>query len=161
MFLIVRQKGGHQAIPIRPEDRWDFHKVLPGRTEVRIVLRVRGRRYLLYSTCTLSKQYPKLKRPQLTLLCDEIITMLSEQISYDQEYINFEKVAGTVEFRHRRRWIANGLIPMDSLAEYHGHSIDNKAEVLTTRVRVDIPDVIHMDHEPPIDVEVEQEDLPY
>ena len=161
MFLIVRQKGGHQAIPIRPEDRWDFHKVLPGRTEVRIVIRIRGRRYLLYSTLELSKQYPTLKRPQLTLLCDEIITMLSEQISCGQEYINFERVAGMVEFRHRRRWIANGLIPMDSLAEYHGHSIDNKAEVLTTRVRVDIPDVIHMDHEPPIDVEVAQEDLPY
>ena len=161
MFLIVRQKGGHQAIPIRPEDRWDFHKVLPGRTEVRIVLRVRGRRYLLYSTCTLSKQYPKLKRPQLTLLCDEIITMLSEQISYGQEYINFEKVAGTVEFRHRRRWIANGLIPFGSMSEYHGHPIDSKAEILATSVQVDLSDIILMDHEPPIDVEVEQEDLPY
>ena len=161
MFLIVRQKGGHQAIPIRPEDSWDFHKVLPGRTEVRIVLCVRGRRYLLYSTLEISKQFSTVKRPQLTLLCDEIITMLSEQISCGQEYINFEWVAGTVELRHRRRWIANGLIPMDSLVEYHGHTIDNKAEVLTTRVRVDIPDVIHMDHEPPIDVEVEQEDLPY
>jgi hypothetical protein len=161
MFLIVRQKGGHQAIPIRPEDRWDFHKVLPGRTEVRIVLRVRGRRYLLYSTCTLSKQYPKLKRPQLTLLCDEIITMLSEQISCGQEYINFERVAGTVELRHRRRWVANGLIPMGSMAEYQGHPIDPKAEILATRVQVDVSDIILMDHEPPIDVEVEQEELPY
>ena len=161
MFLITKEKGGYQAIRIRPEDTWDFRKVLPGRTEVRIVLRVRGRRYLLYSTRELTKQYPTLKRPQLTLLCDEIIEILSEQITNEQEYINFERVAGMVEFRHRRRWITNGLIPMDSLAEYHGHTIDNKAEVLTTRVRVDIPDVIHMDHEPPIDVEVEQEDLPY
>lgn len=160
MFLIVKQKGGHQAIPIRPEDSWDFHKVLPGRTEVRIVIRIRGRRYLLYSTCALSEQYPKLKRPQLTLLCDEIITMLSEQISCGQEYINFERVAGTVELRHRRHWIANGLIPMDSLEEYCGHPVDTKAEVLSTRVRVDIPDVIHMDHEPPVD-DVEQEGLPY
>ena len=161
MFLIVRQKGGHQAIPIRPEDRWDFHKVLPGRTEVRIVLRVRGRRYLLYSTCTLSKQYPKLKRPHLMMLCGEIIGTLSDQIAGGQEYIHFERIVATAELQYRRHWIANGLIPMDSLAEHHGHSIDNKAEVLTTRVRVDIPDVIHMDHEPPIDVEVEQEDLPY
>ena len=160
MFLIVRQKGAHQAIPIRPEDRWDFHKVLPGRTEVRIVLRVRGRRYLLYSTCTLSKQYPKLKRPQLTLLCDEIITMLSEQISYGQEYINFEKDAGTVEFRHRRRWITNGLIPFGSMSEYHGHPIDSKAEILATCVQVDLSDIILMDHEPPVD-DVEQEGLPY
>ena len=161
MFLIVKQKGGHQAIPIRPEDSWDFHKVLPGRTEVRIVIRIRGRRYLLYSTCALSEQYPKLKRPQLTLLCDEIITMLSEQISYGQEYINFEKVAGMVEFRHRRRWIANGLISMDSLAEFHGHAIDPKAEILVTRVQVDLSDIILMDHEPPIDADVEQEELPY
>ena len=161
MFLIVRQKGGHQAIPIRPEDRWDFHKVLPGRTEVRIVIRIRGRRYLLYSTLELSKQYPTLKRLQLTLLCDEIITMLSEQISCGQEYINFERVAGTVELRHHRRWIANGLIPMDTPEEYHGHPTDPKAVTLATRVQVDLSDIILMDHEPPIDAEVEQENLPY
>jgi hypothetical protein len=87
--------------------------------------------------------------------------MLSEQISYDQEYINFEKVAGTVEFRHRRRLIANGLIPFGSMSEYHGHPIDSKAEILATCVQVDLSDIILMDHEPPIDVEVEQEDLPY
>lgn len=161
MFLIVKVKGGYQAISIRPEGQWDFHKVLPGRTEVRIVLRVRGRRYLLYSTRELTKQYPTLKRPQLTLLCDEIIEILSEQITNEQEYINFERVAGMVEFRHRRRWIANGLIPMDSLAEFHGHAIDPKAEILVTRVQVDLSDIILMDHEPPIDAEVEQENLPY
>jgi hypothetical protein len=161
MFLIVRQKGGHQAIPIRPEDRWDFHKVLPGRTEVRIVLRVRGRRYLLYTTCELSKQYPALKRTQLILLCDDIIATLSEQISCGKEYINFERVASAVELRQRRSWIANGLIPLSSMAEYHGHPIDPKADILTTRVQVDLSDIILMDHEPPIDVEVEQEDLPY
>lgn len=161
MFLIVKQKGGHQAITIRPEDRWDFHKVLPGRTEVRIVIRIRGRRYLLYHTRDLSHKYPMLKRPQLILLCNEIIEILSEQITNEQEYINFERVAGMVEFRHRRCWIANGLIPMDSLAEFHGHSIDPKAEILVTRVQVDLSDIILMDHEPPIDVEVEQEELPY
>ena len=161
MFLIVRQKGGHQAIPIRPEDRWDFHKVLPGRTEVRIVIRIRGRRYLLYSTCALSEQYPKLKRPQLTLLCDEIITMLSEQISCGQEYINFERVAGAVVLRHRKCWCEQGLIPMVTLEEYFGHPIDTKAEILATRVQVDLSDIILMDHEPPIDADVEQEELPY
>lgn len=161
MFLIAKEKGGYRAIPIRPEDKWDFHKVLVGRTEVRIVLRVRGRRYLLYTTCELSKQYPALKRTQLILLCDDIIATLSEQISCGKEYINFERVAGMVEIRHRRRWIASGLIPLDSMEEYYGHPVDTKAEVLSACVRVDIPDVIHMDHEPPIDVEVEQEDLPY
>lgn len=161
MFLIVKQKGGHQAITIRPEDRWDFHKVLPGRTEVRIVIRIRGRRYMLYHTRDLSHKYPMLKRPQLILLCNEIIEILSEQITNEQEYINFERVAGMVEFRHRRHWIANGLIPMDSLTEYYGHPIEPKAEIMTTRVHVDLSDIILMDHEPPIDVEIEQEELPY
>ena len=161
MFLITKDKGGYQAIRIRPEDTWDFRKVLPGRTEVRIVLRVRGRQYLLYHTRDLSHKYPMLKRPQLILLYNEIIEILSEQITNEQEYINFERVASMVEFRHRRRWIANGLIPMDSLAEFHGHAIDPKAEILVTRVQVDLSDIILMDHEPPIDVEVEKEDLPY
>lgn len=161
MFLITKEKCGYQAIRICPEDKWDFRKVLPGRTEVRIVLRVRGRKYLLYHTRDLSHKYPMLKRPHLMMLCGEIIGTLSEQIAGGQEYIHFERIVATAELQHRRHWIANGLIPMDSPAEYHGHSIDNKAEVLTTRVRVDIPDVIHMDHEPPIDVEVEQENLPY
>jgi hypothetical protein len=161
MFLIVRQKGGHQAIPIRPEDSWDFHKVLPGRTEVRIVIRIRGRRYLLYHTRDLSHKYPMLKRPQLILLCNEIIEILSEQITNEQEYIQFERVATAVELRHRRSWIAKGLIPLSSMAEYHGHPIDAKAEILATRVQVDLSDIILMDHEPPIDAEVEQENLPY
>lgn len=161
MFLIVRQKGGHQAIPIRPEDSWDFHKVLPGRTEVRIVIRIRGRRYLLYHTRDLSHKYPMLKRPQLILLCNEIIEILSEQITNEQEYIQFERVTTAVELRHRRSWIAKGLIPLSSMAEYHGHPIDAKAEILATRVQVDLSDIILMDHEPPIDAEVEQENLPY
>jgi hypothetical protein len=50
---------------------------------------------------------------------------------------------------------------MDSLTEYHGHPIDPKAEIMTTHVNVDLSDIILMDHEPPIDVEVEQEELPY
>ena len=161
MFLIVKQKSIHQAIPIRPEDSWDFHKVLPGRTEVRIVLRVRGRRYLLYSTLELTKQYPTLKRLQLILLCNEIITILSGKIASGQEYINFETIASAVERRHCKRWCEQGLIPMVTLEEYFGHPIDTKAEILATRVQVDLSDIILMDHEPPIDVDVEQEELPY
>ena len=108
MFLITKEKCGYQAIRIRPEDTWAFRKVLPGRTEVRIVLRVRGRRYLLYSTLELTKQYPTLKRPQLTLLCDEIITILSGKIVSGQEYINFETIASAVERRHCKTWPSKG-----------------------------------------------------
>ena len=160
MFLITKEKGGYQAIHIRPEDKWDVLKVLPGRTEVRIVLRVRGRRHLLYHTRELSARYPTLKRPHLMMLCDEIIGMLTEQFAGAQEYIHFERVAAAAELRHRRRWIAGGLIPMDSLEEYYGHPVDSKTDVLITHVRVDISDMIHMDHEPPVD-DVEQEELPY
>ena len=53
MLLIVKQKGGHQGISIKPGVRWEFLKVLPGRTEGRIVLRVRGRRFLLFRLLTL------------------------------------------------------------------------------------------------------------
>ena len=160
MFLITKEKGGYQAIHIRPEDKWDVLKVLPGRTQVRIVLRVRGRRHLLYTTRELSSKHPTLKRSQLLLLCDDIIATLSEQIAGGQVYIHFERVSAAAELRHRRRWIAGGLIPMDALSEYLGHRIDPKAEALITHVRVDISDMIHMDHEPPVD-DVEQEDLPY
>ena len=161
MFLIYKYKGSYPAVKINPGDKWDFCKVLPGRTEVRIVLHIRGRRHLLYSTRALSNQYPPLKRAQLILLCDEIITTLSEQITSGQEYIHFERAASAVELRHRKHWCEQGLIPMDSIEAYYGHPVDPKTEILATRVRVDIPDVIHMDHEPPIDVEVEQEELPY
>ena len=160
MFLIYKYKGSHQVVEIGPGDKWDFHKVLPGKTEVRIVLRVRGRRHLLYTTRELSSKHPTLKRSQLLLLCDDIIATLSEQIAGGQVYIHFERVSAAAELRHRRRWIAGGLIPMDALSEYHGHRIDPKAEALITHVRVDISDMIHMDHEPPVD-DVEQEDLPY
>ena len=161
MFLITKEKCGYQAIRIRPEDTWDFRKVLPGRTEVRIVLRVRGRQYLLYHTRDLSHKYPMLKRPQLILLCNEIITILSGKIASGQEYINFETIASAVERRHCKRWCEQGLIPMVTLEEYFGHPIDTKAEILATRVQVDLSDIILMDHEPPIDADVEQEELPY
>ena len=160
MFLITKEKGGYQAIRIRPEDKWDFRKVLPGRTEVRIVLRVRGRQFLLYHTRDLSHKYPMLKRPHLMMLCDEIIAALSEHISGGQEYIQFERVCAAAELQHRKRWIAQGLIQMDDLEEYYGHPIDPKTEVLITRVRVETPDVICMDHGPPVN-DTEQEELPY
>ena len=160
MLLIVKQKGGHQGISIKAGVRWEFLKVLPGRTEVRIVLRVRGRRFLLYTTRELSKKYPSLRRTQLMLLCDEIITMVSERITRGQEYINFDHIAGAVELRHRRRWCELGLIQMNTMEEYHAHPIDPKSEVLVSHVRVDQPQIITMDSEPPTD-EAGQEELPY
>lgn len=158
MLLIVSQKGGHQGISIKAGVSWEFLKVLPGRTEVRIVFRVRGRRFLLYTTRELSKKYPSLRRTHLMLLCDEIIAMVSERITSGQEYINFDHIAGAVELRYRRHWCEQGLIPIDTMEEYHAHPIDPKTEVLINRVRVDHPQIIAMGTESPYD-ETEQEDL--
>ena len=160
MLLIVKQKGGHQGISIKAGVRWEFLKVWPGRTEVRIVLRVRGRRFLLYTTRELSKKYPSLRRAQLTLLCDEIITTVSERITRGQEYINFDHIAGAVELRYRRHWYEQGLIPLDTMEEYHAHPINPKTEVLISRVRVEQPQIIVMGNEPPTG-EDGQEELPY
>ena len=159
MYLITKQQGGYQAIPIKTGDRWDFHKVLPGRLEVRIVLRVRGRRYLLYHTREITDQYPRLTRALLTPLCDEIIAAVSERIGRGDTYIDFEKIAAAAECRHQRHWRDQGMITPATPELYHGHPIDPKTDQLVSYVRVDLDDIVVMDHEPPVDRE--QEELPY
>lgn len=61
MYLIALQKGGYQAIPIKSEDKWDFRKLLVGRREVRIILRVRGE---TISALPYPGAAPKISRPQ-------------------------------------------------------------------------------------------------
>ena len=159
MYLIAKQQGGYQAIPIKTGDRWDFHKLLIGRKEVRIILRVRGRRYLLYHTRDLAAKYPLLKMPQMTILCDEIIASTSARIASGQKYIEFDKIAATAECRHQRHWRDQGLISPATPALYHSHPIDAKAEQLVSYVQVTLDDIVVMDCEPPVDCE--QEELPY
>ena len=159
VYLIARQKGGYQAIPIKTGDKWDFSKLLIGRREVRIILRVRGRHYLLYHTRDLIQKYPRLKQTQLIPLCDEIIAVTSERISKGQKYIEFERLAAATECRHQRRWRDQGLISPAPPELYHGHSIDPQTEILFAHVRVDLDDIIVMDHEPPVNCE--QAELPY
>ena len=159
MYLIARQQGGYQAIPIKAEDRWDFSKLLIGKREVRIILRVRGRRYLLYHTRDLVTKYPTLRIPQLTLLCDDIIAATSERIEGKQKYIEFERLAAAAECRHQRRWRDQGLISPATPELYYGHPIDAKTDQLVSHVRVDLDDIIVMAHEPPAGIE--QEELPY
>jgi hypothetical protein len=159
MYLIAKQQGGYQAIPIKVEDRWDFSKLLIGKQEVRIILRLRGRRHLLYHTRDLATKYPTLRIPQLTILCDEIIAKTSECIERGDEYIDFEKIAAAAECRHQRRWCELGLISPATPELYHGHSIDAKAEQLVSYVKIDLADIVVVDHEPPVDCD--QEPLPY
>lgn len=130
MYLIVKRNGGHQAIPIKVGDRWDFHTVLSGNREVRIVLRTRGRRWLLYTTREISRKYPKLERDQLSALCDEIIATASVCIMDNQECVDFCRIAGVAECCHLRQWRAVGLVSPIPLAYYHGHPIDPQTEQL-------------------------------
>lgn len=159
MYLIAKQQGGYQAIPINAGDRWDFRKLLVGRKEVRIILRVRGRQYLIHHTRELTQKYPHLNREHLIPLCDEIIAATSERIASGQKYIQFERLAATAECRHERHWRDLGLITPATPAAYHGHPIAPKTEQLVSRVRVDLGDIIVIDHAPPIDCE--QEELPF
>ena len=159
MYLIAKQQGGYQAIPIMAGDRWDFRKLFVGRKEVRIILRLRGRRYLLYHTREITAKYPKLTRAQLTPLCDEIIAAVSERIGRGDMYIDFEKIAVAAECRHQRRWRNQGLISPATPELYHGHPIDAKTEQLVSYVQVSLDDLVVMDCEPPVDCE--QAELPY
>lgn len=123
------------------------------------MLRVRGRRYLLYSTNALTAKYPKLKRAHLIPLCDEIIAKTSERITGGQKYIEFDRLAAAAVCRHQRHWRDQDLITPATLELYQGHPIDAKTEQLVSYVRVDLGDIVVMSHEPPVDCE--QEELPY
>ena len=159
VYLIAMQKDGHKAIPIKSEDKWDFYKLLVGRREIRIILRVRGHRYLLYHTRELTQKYPGLRREHLVPLCDEIIAATSERIEGKQKYIEFDRIVGTAECRHQRRWREQGLISPATPELYYGHPIDPKTDQLVSYVQVTLDDIVLMDHEPPVDCE--QAELPY
>ena len=159
MYLIAKQTGGYQAIPIKARDKWDFHKLTIGMQEIRIIFRLHGRRYLLYHTRELPPKYPGLRREHLVPLCDEIIAKTSECIAGGQKYIEFEKITAPAECRHQRHWRNLGLITPATPEQYQGHPIDPKTEQLVSYVRVDLDDIIVMAHEPPVDCV--QEELPY
>ena len=53
-----------------------------------------------------------------------------------------------------------GMISPTTPELYHGHPIDPHAEDLVSFARVDLEDIVVMDHEPPID-DCSQEKLPY
>ncbi len=159
MYVIAKAKDGYQAIPIRSGDSWEFYKVQAGSREQRIVLRVRGRRYLLYTTRELTQKYPRLGREQLITLCDEIIVQAQGRIVGGQEYIDFVKIAGAAQCRHHRAWCLQGLISPSDPESYLGHPIDINTEQMLAHVCIDLSDLVLMDCEPPTDVA--QEELPY
>jgi hypothetical protein len=159
MFVIAKMQGGYRAIPIRSADNWGMYKLRVGRTERRIILQVRGRKYVAYTTNSIRAKYPNVRTEQLDALCDEIMGELQCRILRAEDYVDVPKIAEIVELKNAKHWMEKGLLHIKSLEDYYGHPIDPAAEQLVTHVRVDISDIIIMDHEPPVDCE--QEELPY
>ena len=159
MYVIAKMKGGFQAIPIHRNDNWCIHKLKVGRTERRIILQVRGRKYVAYTTNSIRAKYPNVRTEQLDALCDEIMGELQCRILRAEDYVDVPKIAEIVELKNAKHWMETGVLPVTSLEDYYGHPLDPAAKQLVTHVRVDISDIIIMDHEPPVDCE--QEELPY
>lgn len=155
MFLIAESQDGFRAIPVDPRSRWELRKLFVGRREIRVILRVRGRQYVLYSTRGLASEHPALHRDHLDALCDDLIAMVSDLIRGGNRYVEFPAVAARVEETHRRKWGNAGLIIPQQLI----HPTDPMAECLVTHVRVEHTDVIEIPTVPETDTE--QGELPY
>lgn len=159
MFLIYKHMGLYRAAPICSKDRWNLRKVKVGQRELRIVLRVNRLQYMLYSTHSLSIKYPNVGREHLIPLCDEIISSVKRRILQYEDFIDFTMIASVAECRHHRIWQGKGLMPPTDLENYYGHPLDPKAQQLVDYVRVEHPNTVSMDCEPPADCV--QEELPY
>lgn len=159
MYVIAKMMGGFRAIQIRRTDNWGVYKLRVGRTERRIILQVRGRRYVVYSTNSIRAQYPRIGTEQLDTLSDEIMGELQCRILRAEDYVDVPKIAEIVELKNAKHWMETGVLPVTSLEAYYGHPPDPAAQKMVTHVRVDMSDIIIMDHEPPVDCE--QEELPY
>ena len=159
MYIIAKREGGFQAIPIRKTDNWCLYKLKVGRTERRVILQVRGRKYVVYTTKLIQAKHPDVSTEQLEVLSDEIMGELQCCILRAEDYVDVPKIAEVVALRNVKHWMEKGLLPIISLEDYYGHPIDPAAQQLVMHVRVDLSDLIIMDHEPPVDCE--QEELPY
>lgn len=159
MYVIAEMQGGYRAIPIRRTDNWSAYKLRVGRTERRIILQVHGRRYVVYSTNSIRAQYPGIGTEQLDTLSDEIMAELQCRILRVEDYVDVTRIAEIAERKNVKSWMETGVLPVTSLEAYFGHPLDPAAEKMVTNVRVDMSDIIIMDHEPPVDCE--QEELPY
>ena len=159
MYVITEMQGGYRAILIRRTDNWSAYKLRVGRTERRIILQVRGRKYVAYTTNSIRAKYPNVRREQLDTLCDEIMGELQCRILRAEDYVDVPKIAEIVELKNAKHWMETGVRPFTSLEAYYGHPLDPAAEKMVTHVRVDVSDIIIMDHEPPVDCE--QAELPY
>lgn len=159
MYIIAKQKGCFRAIPIQCTDKCRMYKMRSGKTEYRIILKVCGRKYVIYSTCGIRTQYPDVGIEQLETLCNEIMRELQIQMRNREDFVDVPRISEIAEKKNVKRWMEAGLLPITSLDAYCGHPIDPATQQLVAHLRVEFPDVILMDCEPPADVA--QEELPY
>lgn len=159
MYVIAEMQGGYRAIPIHKTDNWSVYKLRVGRTERRIVLQVRGRKYVVYTTKPIRAKHPDILTEQQEVLSNEIMEEIQCKILRTEDYVDVPKIAEIAERKNVKRWMETGVLPVTSLEAYYGHPLDPAAEKMVTNVRVDVSDIIIMDHEPPIDCI--QEELPY
>ena len=158
MYVIAKQKGQYISIPIPEGASWEFYKVRVGRKELRIVLRVKGRRYMIYTTRSLAEKYQYVQGKHLESLCDEIIAVTSEHIARGRQFIDFLGIAGAAECRHHYRWSKQGLTREIPVKENFGQNAAPKMKQVSY-VCVELDDRVLFAQETPMDVD--QEDLPY
>lgn len=149
MYVITKRDKAYRAIPIHAGDDWGINVAPDGKTDHRIILRVNQKHYQLYSTRTMV--WRDLNMEDLRAVCKEIIAAIYDSILHRQDLIDVPLIAHVVAAKHKHK--------CGALEEYFGHLLDPKAQQLVSFVRVDHPDIIQTNHEPPDDVE--QEDLPY
>ena len=159
MYVIAEMKGGFRAILICRTDNWCLYKLRVGHTERRIILQVRGRKYVVYTTKPIRAKYPDIRTEQLDVLSDEIMADLQCRILRAEDYVDVPKIAKIAALKNVKHWMETDELPITSLEAYYGHPLDPAAQQLVTRVRVDMSDIIIMDHVPPVDCI--QEELPY
>lgn len=151
MYLIAEREKGYRAIPINTGDDWGMKTMPDGKENLRIILRIGQRHYQLYSTRTMV--WRDLSAEDLRNVCREIIAAIYDSILHRQDMVDVLLIAQAVEKKYRLKQKCG------SPEAYYGHPLDPKAQQLVDFVRVDHPDIIQMDYDPPADVA--QEDLPY
>lgn len=156
MYVIAKNKGQYIAIPIPEGASWQFCKVRAGQREIRIVLRVRGRRYMIYTTRSVTAKYQQIQGEHLMSMCNEIIADAKKEILDRQAYIDFIRITSEAELRHLRLWREQGLISVEDASE---QCIPPKMRKRVSCVRVELDSHVLFAQETPTDVE--QEDLPY
>lgn len=155
MYLIAENQGAYIAYPIHPDDQWDIRTMPDGERDRYILCRINGKEYLLFASRKLCISYSCVDAAHIDALCNSIIEAIYQRILQSPECVDISWIINTILGQHQIRWRSAGLLPPEIL-EYPENP---NVAILTSCVRIEMVDVIRMDHEPPTD-ECDEE-LPY